>query len=861
MEYAIKEIARVIGAKTNQLLDDTVSLLLTDSRRLSFPEKSLFFALKTKTNDGHRYIQELYKLRVRNFVVSDMLPEFESMKDANFLIVKDTLRALQKLATHHRKQFNIPVIGITGSNGKTIVKEFLYQLLHNEFNIVRSPRSYNSQLGVPLSVWQMSEKNTLGIFEAGISQPDEMERLQPIIAPTIGIITNIGEAHQENFLSSNQKCMEKLTLFNDCEAIIYDGDDLFIANCIESACLSHKAIAWSRTDSEAPLFIESIDKKEFETIIHCTLLGFNRVVTIPFTDDASIENVIHCMAVMLYLKPTSVNDVTKFLHLEPVAMRLDVKQGINNCLLINDTYNSDINSLDIALDFQQSRRVGKQLKSTLILSDILQSGTLPKSLYKKVADLVRRKKIDRIIGIGRDLKEYASVFEIEKEFYTTTEEFIKSPSFKKFKDELILIKGSRHFHFEQISELLEKKVHETILEVNLDAIVHNFNQYRSKLKPETKMVCMVKAFGYGAGSYELAKTLQEHRCDYLAVAVADEGAELRKEGISIPIIVMNPEFSSFNVLFENHLEPEVYSFRLLDAMIRETERRGITSYPIHIKIDTGMHRLGFQPEDVPAICERLRAQSGVIARSVFSHLAGSDSYVFDDFTHQQLDKFTKAAGELESGLEYKVIKHILNSAGIERFAAYQMDMVRLGIGLYGVSASGQKGLRNVSTLKTTILQIQNVPAGDSIGYSRMSYVKRDSRIAIIPIGYADGLDRHFSNGGGEVLINGQRCPIIGNICMDACMIDVTDIHAQEGDAVIIFGDELPVSELSDKLKTIPYEILTSISPRVKRVYFREIRSSRQQRIALPCFNIKAHIQMSGYDIHLRMLHILCMFVP
>ena len=442
-------------------------------------------------------------------------------------------------------------------------------------------------------------------------------------------------------------------------------------------------------------------------------------------------------------------------------MRLDVKQGINNCLLINDTYNSDINSLDIALDFQQSRRVEKTLKCTLILSDILQSGTLPKSLYKKVADLVRRKKIDRIIGIGRDLKEYGGAFDIEKEFYLTTDEFIKSPSFKKFKDELILIKGSRQFHFERISELLEKKVHETILEVNLDAIVHNFNQYRSKLKPETKMVCMVKAFGYGAGSYELAKTLQEHRCDYLAVAVADEGAELRKEGISIPIIVMNP------------------------------------------------------------ICERLRAQSGVIARSVFSHLAGSDSYVFDDFTHQQLDKFTKAAGELESGLEYKVIKHILNSAGIERFAAYQMDMVRLGIGLYGVSASGQKGLRNVSTLKTTILQIQNVPAGDSIGYSRMSYVKRDSRIAIIPIGYADGLDRHFSNGGGEVLINGQRCPIIGNICMDACMIDVTDIHAQEGDAVIIFGDELPVSELSDKLKTIPYEILTSISPRVKRVYFRE----------------------------------------
>lgn len=821
MEYEIKEIAGIIGAQANGLHDYAVSILLIDSRRLSFPEQSLFFAFKTKANDGHKFIEELYKLRVRNFVVSEMLPEFENMPEANFLLVKDTLKALQKLASSHRKRFNIPVIGITGSNGKTIVKEFLYQLLHNEFNIVRSPRSYNSQLGVPLSVWQMTEKNTLGIFEAGISQPDEMERLQPVIAPTIGIITNIGEAHQENFISTHQKCLEKLQLFNDCEAIIYDGDNVFISNCIESACLSHRAITWSRRDSDAPLYIESIEKKSEQTVIRCTLLGFDRVFTIPFTDDASIENVIHCMAVMLYLKPTSVNDEIKFAHLEPVDMRLDIKQGINNCQLINDTYNSDINSLDIALDFQQSRRVDKGQKCTLILSDILQSGTLPKSLYKKVADLVRRKKVDRIIGIGRDLKEHGSLFDIEKEFYLTTAEFIGSASFKKFKDELILIKGSRHFHFERITELLEKKVHETILEVNLDAIVHNFNYYRSKLKPETKMVCMVKAFGYGAGSYELAKTLQEHRCDYLAVAVADEGAELRKEGISIPIIVMNPEFSSLNALFENHLEPEVYSFRLLDAMIKETERRGITSYPIHIKIDTGMHRLGFQSSDVQAIAKRLKEQSGVVARSAFSHLAGSDSFAFDDFTLRQIETFQGAAAALEAGVEYRVIKHILNSAGIERFAAYQMDMVRLGIGLYGVSASGVKGLRNVSTLRTTILQIQDVPSGDSIGYSRMGYVKRDSKIAIIPIGYADGLDRHFSNGSGEVSIGGHRCPIVGNICMDACMIDVTDIDAHEGDSVIIFGEELPVGELSDKLKTIPYEILTSISPRVKRVYYWE----------------------------------------
>ncbi len=822
MEYDIREVAEIIGADGSKLHDDTISILLTDSRRLSFPERSLFFALKTKTNNGHNYIKELYGLRVRNFVVSERHAEYaRQMPDANFLIVKDPVKALQKLAIHHRRNFHFPVIGITGSNGKTVVKEFLYQLLHHEFNIVRSPRSYNSQLGVPLSVWEMNDKHTLGIFEAGISQPDEMENLQRMIRPTIGIITNIGEAHQENFISAAQKCLEKLTLFKDCDAIIYNADNVLISNCMEASCLSHKAITWSKTDSEVPLFVKSIEKMKNETVIECTLLGLDRRYVIPFIDDASIENVLQCITAMLYLKPTSVNDEAKFSKLEPVAMRLDVKQGINNCLIINDTYNSDINSLDIALDFQQSRRVGKKLKCTLILSDILQSGTLPKSLYKKVADLVKRKKISRIIGIGRDLTAFSDVFDIEKTFYLTTDDFIKSGAIHKFRNELILIKGSRRFHFEKISELLEKKAHETILEVNLDAIVHNFNWYRAKLKPETKMACMVKAFGYGAGSYELAKTLQEHRCDYLAVAVADEGAELRKEGISIPIIVMNPEFNSFNMLFEHQLEPEIYSFRLLDAIIHETERRGITFYPIHIKFDTGMHRLGFQPEDVTAICERLKSQSGVVARSVFSHLVGSDSPVFDEFTHKQLDTFIETATAFEKEIEYPVIKHILNSAGIERFTGYQLDMVRLGIGLYGVSASGEKGLRNVSTLRTTILQIQTIKAGDSIGYSRRSFVNRDSRIGIIPIGYADGLDRHLSNGVGEVFVNEQRCRIIGNICMDTCMIDLTDITADEGDSVMLFGENLPVNEMADRLNTIPYEVLTSISPRVKRVYYRE----------------------------------------
>lgn len=822
MEYAIRDIARITGAKINNLHDTTITILLTDSRRLSFPEKSLFFAIPTKSNDGHRYVEELYQLKVRNFVVSEMHPAFEQMTDANFLLVKDTVKALQRLAAFHRRRFEIPVIGITGSNGKTIVKEFLFQLLNEEFNIVRSPRSYNSQIGVPLSVWQMEEKHTLGIFEAGISMPDEMEKLQPIISPTIGIITNMGEAHQENFISMTQKCHEKLMLFSECEAIIYDGDNLFISNCIEAACLSHKAIAWSRTNSDAPLYIESIQKQGDKTIIHCTLMGLENHITIPFTDDASIENVMHSLALMLYLKPTVVGKLDRFSRLEPVEMRLEIKKGLHNCTLINDTYNSDINSLDIALDVMQSRRTSPQMKTTLILSDILQSGALPKSLYKKIADLVRRKQVNRIIGIGRDISQWGQFFEMEREFYPTTDDFLQSTTLRRMRNELILLKGSRRFHFEQITEQLEKKVHETILEVNLDAIVNNYNYYRSKLYSETKIVCMVKAFGYGAGSHEIAKTLQDHRCDYLAVAVADEGAELRKEGISIPIMVMNPEFNCFTTLFDNQLEPEIYSFRLLEVMIRETARRGLTSYPIHIKIDTGMHRLGFSAKDVPEICQRLKEQSGIQVRSVFSHLAGSDDPALDEFTEKQLAIFEATSRRLEKELGYKVLRHILNSAGIERFPNYQMNMVRLGIGLYGVNTTAsEKPLETVSTLRTTILQIQQVPEGDSIGYGRNRYMTRDSRIAILPVGYADGLNRRLSQVGGEVVINGQRCPIVGNICMDTCMVDVTDVEAKEGDNAILFGRELPVWETAQKLGTIPYEVLTSISPRVKRVYFRE----------------------------------------
>ncbi|MGL4293370.1 MAG: bifunctional UDP-N-acetylmuramoyl-tripeptide:D-alanyl-D-alanine ligase/alanine racemase [Bacteroidales bacterium] len=822
MNYSISEISGIINAQTTSLRPAMISVLLTDSRSLTFPEESLFFALVSNKNNGHKYIPFLYQKGVRNFVISEMHEVFLDMPDANFLQVRDTLRCLQLLARYHRLQFEIPVIGITGSNGKTIVKEWLYQLLHHDKQIVRSPRSYNSQIGVPLSVWQLNKQTELGIFEAGISKPNEMDKLADIIRPTIGILTNIGDTHQENFNNFRQKLDEKIQLFKGCDLIIYNGDDLILSTAIEEACLGTREIAWSRKDRHRPIYISEITTKEQSTRIKYVFLGLEGAFEIPFIEEASIENALHCLAVMLYMGVPRHEIAFRMSQLEPVAMRLEVIEGKNDCMLINDTYNSDINSLDIALDFMV-RRSSSDKKNTLILSDILQTGLLPKSLYRKVADLCKRKKVEKIIGIGRDLTENESLFTMqEKAFFPSTEKFLESDLINQFSDELILVKGARHFHFEEISERLELKQHETILEVNLDAIVHNYNQYKQQLHPSTRIVCMVKAFGYGAGSYELAKTLQDQGCDYLAVAVADEAAALRKQGIITPIIVMNPEFSTFRTLFTHLLEPEIYSFKLLKAFIREGEKLGITQFPIHIKIDSGMHRLGFLADEMDELIALLNNQSTVVVRSVFSHLAGSDDERFDDFTREQIALFKACAKKLEDSCDHKILKHILNSAGIERFAHEQMDMVRLGIGLYGIEASAKKmNLRNISTLRSTILQIKTLDAGETVGYSRMGSLTRTSRIAMVPIGYADGFDRRLGNGVGYMLVNGNPCPTIGNICMDVCMIDVTDTPCAEGDQVLIFGEGIPVTVLSEKLNTIPYEIITSVSTRVKRVYFRE----------------------------------------
>ena len=836
--YTIDEIAQVIGAQRKGTAEAKINWLLIDSRSLCFPEETLFFALRTEKNDGHKYIEELYRRGVRNFVVSPPTPEeggltrwqqwtnnadalpLRGLGGCNFLMVRSPLKALQDLAAYHRSQLNIPIVGITGSNGKTTVKEWLYQLLSPDFNVCRSPRSYNSQVGVPLSVWLINPHNDLAIIEAGISQPGEMAKLERIVKPTIGVMTNLGAAHQENFMSYDIKCAEKMQLFAHCQTVVINSDNATIHRCAE---------ALPDDIGRVSLQVRRIEKEGNQATIHFEHEGEVGKYTIPFIDDASIENSITCFSTVLALKefiPHSSSLIPhlceRMSHLEQVAMRLEVKDGKNGCTLINDSYNSDVQSLDIALDFMCRRPETKRQHRTLILSDILQSGESPRSLYSRVAQMAASRGIEKFIGVGKELNACADYFPMEHHMFRTTDALIRSEVFDQLRNEFILIKGARHFRFDKVSDLLTLKVHQTILEVNLNALVNNVRYYRRFMHPETKMVCMVKASGYGVGSLETSKTLQDNGVDYLAVAVADEGADLREAGITANIMIMNPETTSFKMLFDYRLEPEVFSFDLLEQLIHAAEKEGITNFPIHIKLDTGMHRLGFNPQkDMPRLIERLSRQTALVPCSVFSHFVGSDGDEFDAFSRRQFQLFDEASRQLQSAYSHKIIRHICNSAGIEHFPEYHLDMVRLGLGLYGINARNNHILNNVATLKTTILQIRDVPKGDSIGYSRRTTLERDSRIAAIPIGYADGLNRHLGNRGCYCLVNGQKADYVGNICMDVCMIDVTDIDCKEGDQVEIFGDNLPVTVLSDALGTIPYEVLTGISNRVQRVYIQE----------------------------------------
>ncbi len=818
--YTIKELAKTSNGEIIGNEDTVIHNIIIDSRSLDFLTNTLFIAIPGKHHDGHKYIPELYKKGICNYLVQkNHFQEFKKYNKASFIVVNNSVEALHAISSFHRSNFSVPVIGITGSNGKTMIKEWLNYVLHDTFAIARSPKSYNSQVGVPLSVWQLDNTTELGIFEAGISMPGEMQNLEYIIKPTIGLITNIGPPHQENFQSLEQKAREKLRLFRHCKIIFYCKDHNIIHELIESSgeCKNTLKFNWS-LNSKADVYIKTIMKSDQATKITAKYKNEILNISIPYIDNASIENAIHVLCILLYLKIDRKIIISHFNTLPSIEMRMELLKGNNNCTIINDIYNSDFESLRIALDFLDQQN--QYNKKKVILSDIFQSGSKPEELYKKIARLINSKEINHFIGIGGNLYNYRNEFKGKTDFFLTTNDFLDQVHSVKFNNEAILLKGSRVFEFEKITNYLQETTHSTILEINLDAMVNNLDFFRSLLKPKTRIMVMVKAFSYGSGTYEIANLLQYHNVDYLAVAFVDEGIFLRKNGINMPVLVMNPEINSYNQLLEYNLEPEIYNFKTFNAFNDLLLKRNIKNYPIHLKIDTGMHRLGFLENEIDELIQHLK-KSNFKIQSIFSHLAASEEPEHDDFSKQQYELYNKISGKIINEFDYHIIRHILNSSGIERFPEMQLEMVRLGIGLYGVSLTNKDKLQNISTLKTRISQIKELDKKETVGYNRKGKLKARSRIGIIPVGYADGLNRKTGNGNWKMLVNNNYVPILGNICMDMCMLDLTKTSAKEGDEVEIFGDQNTIVQMAKCIDTIPYEVLTNISQRVKRVYFKD----------------------------------------
>ncbi|MCO5232207.1 MAG: bifunctional UDP-N-acetylmuramoyl-tripeptide:D-alanyl-D-alanine ligase/alanine racemase [Chitinophagales bacterium] len=818
-EYFIEEIAQAIQGKiVGKSFSHSINLIAIDSRRLLNPAKTLFIALAGKNKDGHQYISDAYIKGVRVFIVEHIDPDL--FQDAVFILVKNPLIALQRFAIHHRSQFNIPVIGITGSNGKTIVKEWLYQLLSPEFDVCRSPKSYNSQLGVPLSVIQMEKHHSLSIFEAGISTIHEMGNLAKIIQPTIGIFTNIGPAHDAGFKNQEEKISEKIQLFKDCQLLIYCSDHHAIGNEISKE-IKTATWGWSK-DSKYQIVSQTLHHNITNIEIQSPdkYYQFN----IPFSEKAYIENCLHCIILMIELNISPLLIEARIAQLRILPMRMELKYGINDCVVIDDSYSADLLSLETALEFYNQQE-GKK-KRTLIISSFVQSGMTDIQLLEKLIEIIRQQKFQKIIFVGELFLQYynkLSSLKAEIHCFTTTEDLLSQIDGIHFDRELILIKGARQFQFERVSYQLLGQSHRTVFEIDLNALSENFDIFKSFLKKETGIIPMVKAFSYGIGSVEVATILEEKGVDYLAVAYVDEGRQLREGGISTRIIVMNPSIQDFSKMVEFQLEPEIYHISILESLIFYLETNGYNSYfPIHLKIESGMNRLGFQSFAINNLIQTLLNQDVVKVATIFSHLAASDEPEMDDFTHEQLSRFEEISKKIISSLDYSIKRHILNSSGIIRFTDYQYDYVRLGIGLYGVDSSHsiQSKLTTIGTLKTTISQIKDIPIGETIGYGRKGHKDHPIKIAVIAIGYADGYDRRFSNGIGEVFIKGQRAKIIGNICMDMCMADVTHIaNIKEGDEVEIYGKNISIIESAEKIGTIPYELLTKISRRVRRMYF------------------------------------------
>ncbi|RYY99095.1 MAG: bifunctional UDP-N-acetylmuramoyl-tripeptide:D-alanyl-D-alanine ligase/alanine racemase [Chitinophagaceae bacterium] len=811
--YRIETIATIISAAFLQAGDTSRSIahLLHDSRGVTVGEASLFFALHSARSDGHQFIGDAYRKGVRAFVV-DRDPGIADFADASFLLVPDTLAALQGLAAHHRARFPIPVIGITGSNGKTIVKEWLFQLLEPEHRIVRSPRSYNSQIGAALSVWQLNADHTLALFEAGISQPGEMARLAAMIRPTIGVLTNIGSAHDEGFLSAEEKRSEKGRLFEGAEVVI--GPEPWTG-------LLGRHLSWG-SERGASLHIEALRQSEGITEVRASYRGVPLSFRVPFTDEASVSNALTCCCVLLYLGYSVDTINTRLAGLHPVDMRLQLKRGLNGCTLINDSYSADFTSLQLALHFMEQQRTGQP--RTVILSDFAESVREPARFYAQVGQALAGAGIARAVLIGPEISRHLQLpAGISVQRYPDTETFLAHDHPGLFHEETILVKGARRFRFERIVAQLETRVHQTMLAIDLNALAHNLRQYRALLAPRTKLMAMVKAFSYGSGSSEVASILQFHHIDYLGVAYADEGVELRRAGITVPIMVMNADESSFPALVEHHLQPVVYSFALLHAFEAFLRAEGLQGWPVHIELETGMNRLGFASVEIPALARHLHGTPWLRVRSVFSHLAASEDPAQDDFTREQAGRFAEMLGPLEAALPYPVLKHIANSAAIIRHPQLQLDMVRLGIGLYGVEIeTKQLELQPVATLRSTIAQLKRLVAGDTVSYNRRGVIREDALIATVRIGYADGYSRRLGHGVGKVWVNGHLAPVVGTVCMDMTMIDVTAVPGvQEGDEVVLFGPELPVQQLAEWMGTIPYEVMTGVSQRVKRVYFQE----------------------------------------
>ncbi len=800
-------LEEITGGKNLQRhVDGPIESIFIDSRKASAGPGTLFFAIKGERHDGHTFLVDLYRAGLRQFVVEHTL-QLADFPEANILIVSSAIEALQKIAAFHRKQFSYPVIGITGSNAKTIIKEWLFQVLSKDQIVVKNPGSYNSQVGVPLSVWQMKSHHQLGIFEAGISKSGEMDNLENVIQPTIGILTNVGSAHDEGFLNQEQKIQEKLKLFKNSNVLIYCSDHYDVRKAIERS--GPKTFSWGvENDADVNVSIQG-------NTCYITQSGQNHMLRLPFFDKASIENCLHCVTLMLYLG-FNIKKIQRAINsLRSVPMRMEMKEGINQSYIIDDTYNNDLGGLELSLQFLMHQN--QKNRKRLILSDILESGLSDGALVQQVLTLLEKYPVQNFVGIGPVLTNHQALFPQNSIFYNSTEEFLNRFNLSSISEEIVLIKGARTFAFENIAKRLQRKVHGTVLEIDLGALVHNLNFFKARLKPETKIMVMVKAFAYGSGSPEVANVLQYHKVDYLGVAYVDEGVDLRKNNITLPIMVMNPSEDSFDSLTGYNLEPEIYNFKIFHALLHYLKER---TCAIHLKLDTGMHRLGFEKNDLPEVIQILKGHPNIRVASIFSHLAGADEHTHDEFSSRQAALFKDCADSVSSSLSYKPLYHILNSPGILRLPQLQFDLVRLGIGLYGVDPTqeGFTDLRPVATLKTVISQIKTVPKGESIGYGRKGVADRDLKLATIAIGYADGFSRGLSGGVGEVLIGGSRAKVIGNVCMDMTMVDITDIDAQEGDEVIIFGGDLPIQRTAEKLQTIPYEILTNVSERVKRIF-------------------------------------------